>query len=380
MFFRSQILEAIGIISGLIIGAGMFALPYSVNVSGAGWSILSMIIAFLAVLMIHLSYGEVVSNNESRHRLPGYAKIYLGNFLGNISRLSGIFGFNAGILVYAILGGIFLSHIFGGSAVFWSVVFLAAGAVIILKSTAKKIGAFNIILVIPLVLALFYIGFLSIQSGSLKNISFSSEDPFFSFGVFVFALAGMSAVADAKEVFFGKSKIETASGLRKSIVIGTILPLFLYILFVMGAIMASGSVTTEDALSGLSGILGNKILVLGAIVGVLAVFTSYLSVSYDLKEIYELDLGVSAKASWALAGILPMLLFFVLSGNFLKLVSIMGGFLIALDGIFVVFILRKMRSIGASTIQFLSFKKWHQIALVAIFILSIIYELIYQVF
>lgn len=379
-FFKSPIWNATGIISGLIIGAGMFTLPYAVNVSGAGWSVFNMLIAFFAVLLIHLVYGEVVVNNTSHHRLPGYAKMYLGNFAGNISRVSGIFGFNAVILVYAILGGIFLSTIFGGTSSFWSIVFLVSGSLVLFFSNAKRMGFINVILTIPLILSALYIAFLSAQNGSLENISFASEDPFFSFGVFVFAFTGMSVIADAKDVFSGKGKIETASGLRSSIIIGTVLPLFLYIVFTVGVIMASGSVTTEDTLSGLSGILGGKILILGALVGILAAFTSYLSIAYDLKEIYELDLEASPRKSWVFSGLLPIVLFFLVSGDFLKLISLIGGFLIALDGIFVVFILRKMRSLGVSVIQFLSFKKSYQIALVAIFILSIVYELVYQVF
>lgn len=378
--FKSPFWRSVGIISGLIIGAGMFALPYSVNVSGALWSLINLSLAFFAVISIHLAYGEVVTNTQTLHRLPGYVKIYLGKFTGSLGKISAILGFNAVILVYAIFGGVFLSNIFGGSPVWWSLAFLVAGSIILFLSHAKEIGLLNFILTIPLVLIALCIAFLSAKSGSLSNISFLGHDQFFSFGVFMFALSGMSAIADSREIFFGQNNIEAARGLRSSTIFSTILPLIIYIFFIIGVLMASGNITTEDALSGLTGILGNKILIVGAFMGLLAVFTSYVSISYDLKKVYELDLAEGKNLSWALAGILPIFLFLVIPKDFIKLISIVGGLLIVFDGILVIFILRKMRSMGQSIIQFLNFGKFHQIALFAIFILSIIYEFVYQIF
>lgn len=378
MFFKSPFWRSVGIISGLI-GAGLFALPYSVNVSGVFWSSINLTLAFFAVLSIHLVYGEVVANTEAIHRFPGYVKIYLGKFTGSFAKLTSIVGLNAVILIYAILSGIFLSNILGGSQFWWSLAFLVANTSILFLSRAKEIGLLNIILMVPLIGTIVYIALSSASSGSLSNLSFFGSDPFFSFGIFVFALSGMSSIADSREVFLKQGKIEVARGLRSSTILGTTMPLILYIIFIVGVLMASGSITTEDALSGLSGILGNKILILGAFMGLLAVFRAALTISYDLKEVYELDLMEGKNFSWVLSGILPIILFLVIPKDFIKLISIVGGILIALDGIFVIFILRRMRMLGLSTIQFLSFKKPHQIALVTIFILSIVYELAYQV-
>ncbi len=371
--------RSVGIISGLI-GAGLFALPYSVNVSGIFWSFFNLILAFFAILSIHLVYGEIVTNTSVLHRFPGYVKIYLGKFIGNTSRVSSILGLNAVILVYAILGGVFLSNIFGGNQFLWSLIFLTAISVVLFLSRAKEIGLLNLILTIPLIVVILYIAFLSGQNGSFNKIYFFGSDPFFSFGVFIFALSGMSSIADSREVFLMKNKLDSAKGLRSSTILGTVLPLVLYIFFIIGVLMASGNATTEDALSGLSGILGNKIIILGAFMGILVIFRAALTISYDLKEVYELDLVEGKNFSWALAGVLPILLFLFVPKDFIKLISIVGGVLIAFDGILVIFILRKMRREGKSTLRFLNFGKFHQLTLLILFFLSIVYEFVYQIF
>lgn len=371
--------RSVGIISGLI-GAGLFALPYSVNVSGVFWSFLNLVLAFFAVISIHLVYGEVVLNTQTAHRFPGYVKIYLGKFMGKFGKTTSLLGLNGIILVYAILSGIFLSNIFGGSQFLWSLVFLLTNSIILFGSRAKEIGSLNMTLMVPLLGTIFYIAFLSAQHGNLNNIHFFGSDPFFSFGIFIFALSGMSAIADSREVFSNQENIEGARGLRSSTILGTTMPLVLYIIFIIGVLMASGNTTTEDALSGLSGILGSKILILGAIMGLLAIFRAALTLSYDLQEIYELDFAENKRFSWVLASVLPLFLFLIIPKDFIKIISLVGGILIAFDGILTVFMLRKMRKTRQSIIHFLNFGKLHQVALLLIFILSIVYEFVYQVF
>src|SRR3989344_8556474 len=92
--FIAPFWEGVGIIIGMIIGSGMFALPYAVVVSGLWWALISALVAFVAVLAIHLAYGEVVSNSTEAHRLPGFVRKYFGPFAGNVSSVAQIISFN----------------------------------------------------------------------------------------------------------------------------------------------------------------------------------------------------------------------------------------------------------------------------------------------
>ena len=47
MFLNVQFLEAVGLIFGMIIGSGIFVLPYAVSVSGIVWGLITAFLAFL---------------------------------------------------------------------------------------------------------------------------------------------------------------------------------------------------------------------------------------------------------------------------------------------------------------------------------------------
>lgn len=383
MFRFSPFLTAIGVIAGMIIGSGVFALPYAVSRSGLGWSLLSALIAFFAILGIHLAYGEIVANSPRKHRLPGFVRENFGIMLGRAETIAQIFAFNAILLVYAILGGKFIATIFDASMESLpSILFFAAAAVIFLFGTIRTIGFLNFILSIPLVAATIWILWFALQHGSIQNVvGVSGGAPFFSFGVFLFSLAGLSVMADANGAFSAEYVFDKRRGIKSAIFVGTAVPFVLYLLFVIAVLMLSGGAATEEALEGLRSAVGDNVVRVGALAGLLAVFTSYLALGYDLRKIYELDMRIPPLLSMALVIALPLSFFAAGLVNFVALMSLVGGLFVALDGIFVVFILRTMRRKGLIAHRLVPFFNTPiQIALVALFTASAIYEFWLQVF
>ena len=74
----SSFWKSIGIISGMIIGSGIFSFPYAIRISGLWWGSISALIAFFSILAIHLAYGELVASFPEKHRLPGYVRAFFG--------------------------------------------------------------------------------------------------------------------------------------------------------------------------------------------------------------------------------------------------------------------------------------------------------------
>lgn len=375
---KSPFWRAFGLISGMVIGSGMFALPYAVSVSGFLASIVAGAVAFFAVLSIHLAYGEIAVNTEERHRLPGYIKLYLGNFFGNINKFSEIIFFNATLLIYGLLGGVFLLTIFGGTAFWWTLVFFAVSALILFFEKIEQIGFLNFMLTIPLIAAVLLISGLAFSKSGAGNITMQVSDPFFVFGFLMFALTGLSAIPDAYDIFRFNGVVEK-DPLKKAITFGTAMPIILYTIFIVGVLSVANGIVSEDAISSLEIILGRPVVILGAIAGFLAVFTSFLVLAYDLRQIYRLDIGVSKIIAWFLSALVPSALFLFGLTDFMRLISIVGGVFIALDGFFVIFILRKLRKINPTSHKFLQFGRFQQTLLILIFTASIIYELVYQI-
>ena len=388
--FLPPFVTAVGVIAGMIIGSGVFALPYAVSRSGLGWSLASALIAFFAILWIHGAYGEIAANSSEDHRLPGYVRAHIGAAFGRIETAAQIFAFNAILLVYAILGGKFISAIFGNASN-GTLLFFAASAAIFLFGTIRTIGFLNFILSMPLIAATLWISWLALHYGSVPNIiNIQGGAPFFSFSVFLFSLAGLSVIADAKGVF---APLETKSltgfatsenlfdrrrGLRSAITAGTTLPFVLYIFFIVAVLALSGSAVTEEALEGLRQAVGDGVVRVGSFVGLLAVFTSFLALGYDLRKVYELDMRIPSFLSVVLVIATPLLLFIAGLVNFIALMSLVGGFFVALDGIFVVLILRAMRRKGLITHPLVPFPLAVQVALIVLFAASALYEFLFQ--
>src|SRR3989344_3302113 len=76
----SNFLLPTSILVDLIIGAGVFTLPYIFTQSGFFLGFLYLIIFGILALFVHLMYAEIVVKTKERHRLVGYANLYLGKW------------------------------------------------------------------------------------------------------------------------------------------------------------------------------------------------------------------------------------------------------------------------------------------------------------
>ena len=107
-----KLIYAIATLSGTIIGVGLFALPY-VTLKVGFWVILGYFLVLGAlVILIHSFFGELALKTPDFKRLPGFAKIYLGNWGEKIALISTILGIFGAILAYLIVGGEFLTELF----------------------------------------------------------------------------------------------------------------------------------------------------------------------------------------------------------------------------------------------------------------------------
>ena len=100
----------------MIIGAGMFGIPFSFVRAGFWLGAAELALLGGVMWVIHLRYGEVVLETPSRHRLPGYVRLYLGRWASMLAWGSALFGIGGALLAYVVVGGLFLDSLFATAA------------------------------------------------------------------------------------------------------------------------------------------------------------------------------------------------------------------------------------------------------------------------
>lgn len=376
---HNRFLNALAMLIGTIIGAGIFGLPYVAAKIGLFPAIAYLLIIAAVVTLMHLLYGEVVLRTRGKHRLVGYAEIYLGIWGKRAATLSVILGSYAGLLIYIILSGVFLFEIFGdmfgGSSFIYSIiaffasfVFIASGLKIV--SWIESVLSFLLIAVILLFLA----------KGSFlvdaSNFNFAADwsQLFLPYGVLLFALTGGSVIPDLAAVLDDDER-----RLKKTIILGTIIPAIIYLLFIAVVFGITGANTTPDAISGLVNLHGNGFIKIGALVGFLAVITSFLAFGINLKKTFQYDYKLSGILSLSLALIVPFFIFLTGFDDFIRVIGFSGAVMGGIDSVLIILMYQKAdrEGKGARKPEYdIPTSKWLEYLLMVMFVLGIIYTIL----
>jgi len=386
--FRTVVLPT-SLLVGTIIGAGVFALPFVFEQAGILTGLFYLIIFGLVFTLIHLMYAEVIlktepppaagrEQGEGNHRFPGYARIYLGNAGFLISVLTTIVGMFFILTVYLILSVSFINLIrpaglgisdasnllifwlFGSAAIFLGIRRIAFSEFLITGS------------IVAIILIIFGYG-LNHFDRTISAQFFNSKNLFLPYGVILFSLAGRVAIPAIINYFqkIGQPLVR----IKKPIILGTLLPSLVYLLFIFGILSLSG-IVSEDAVSGLVGRLPNLILILIGVFGLISLWSSYIVIGLDVKAALNLDLKLPKILAGLTVIILPLFLYFCGLQNFLVLVGLIGGIFIALEGIFIVLMWRNVRKIKPQRVLLKKLNPLLLYVLIMVFIGGIIYEII----
>ena len=346
--------EAIAVLIGTIIGAGVFTLPYVAVHSGLAITLIWLIIVSFIIIYLHLAFGEIVLRTKKEFCLPGYVGHYLNSSAKKLILLITFFTFSFSLLIYLLLGSQFLKVILNSVWTSFSfpqgllvvLLWLVLSSVVLSKS--KRLSRINFYLSFALLFVFFIIIIFALphfKTGNINLFNFTNHWGWLiPYGVLFFALNGMVAIPEAAKVL--QIKEGSKKKLKKVIIIGTLVPVLCYLVFILAVVGASGSSTTLEAIEGLKGILGNSIILLGAILGFLAVSTSYLIFASYIKNSFINDFKWSRFISYFLVIIGPLLLYCLHVENLVKLISFMGGMLGGLEGVMLVLVLRKAKQQG----------------------------------
>ena len=342
---NKNFLKATAVLSGTMVGVGVFGIPFAFSKAGFWIGFLFLIGAGLITLLLDFIYGEIVLRTHKPHQLVGYTQLYLGNFWKRVVFFSVLLNTYAALLAYIIIAGQFLpnlmSPIFYSASSTFSIWFFVVVSILILFGM-RTIAWIELVLAgifAGIILLIFAFG---IDKISLANYSFiNPEFWFFPYGVMLFAFGGLAGIPIQRQILGDQESI-----FKKSIFTAVIFVGILYFIFGFTVLGISGDATSPDAIGGLVDNLGGTIVLLGSLFGVLAVGTSYIMLGTALLEIFHLDYGFGRKLSWLLVILPPFSLFLGGLRNFIDVISLAGAVGIGIEAFVLVFIFMKAKSHG----------------------------------
>ncbi len=367
----------LSIMVGTIVGVGIFGIPYAISKSGFGLGVFYLVVLGLAMVFVHLFFGEITLRTRGKHRLVGYAEIYLGKKGKIIAAAATIFGLYGSLLAYIIVAGQFLHEIFGpligGSSFVYSLIFYFVG-IIGLYMGLKLISHGELIMTVFLLLivaVIFMKGFPHIDYTNLATVGF--KDFFLPYGVILFSLGGITAVPELKTFMAGRQNV-----LKNVLIWGTLIPIAIYFIFSFVVVGVTGAETSSEAIRGLDLALRDGILTLGAIFGFLTVTTSFFVIGLNLKETFWYDYKINHELSWLLTILIPFLIFILGLRSFIAVIDVVGVFMGGLTGILIILMYKKAKYLGKRKPEY-SIRPFPVLrnVLIGIFVLGILYEIVY---
>jgi len=199
----------IGLLSGTILGAGIFSLPYITYKVGIFPMILYFLVLGSILTSIHIFVAKISLRTPDFKRLPGFVGYYLGETLKKISLFLTIFGLFGTLLSYLILGGSFLEKIFNQllniklPSIYYYLFYFLFGILFIYFGikAIDKIELISLSLFIFILIFIFFRektlinfnNFIFFQKSNLSNL-------FLPYGPLIFALWGVDLIPELEEL------------------------------------------------------------------------------------------------------------------------------------------------------------------------------------
>ena len=333
--------EAVSTIVGTIVGAGILGIPYVVAQAGFFTGLLMMLVLGLSLMVVNLFIGEIILRTKGKFQLPGYAEKYLGVWGKRFMTLSMGAGIYGALIAYIIGVGVVLQALFSGSNFFYSLLFFIVFSVI-LYFGIKLVKVFELIMSFALFTVVVLIVIFSAPAIEASHfLYFDLSKIFLPYGVVLFAFLGASAIYQAREILQKDTK-----QLKKAIIIASLVPIFLYVLFTFVVLGVTGINTTEIATVGLGNYLGMKMNLFGNLFSFFAMGTGFLSLGLAMTQIYNYDYKINKIFSWILAIGIPFIIFLIGARDFITTLGLVGAVAGGFEGILLIIMYFKARKKG----------------------------------
>jgi len=368
---------AVATMVGATVGIGFFGIPFAFAKAGP-WFGLFFFVSIVGLVFIgNLLYGEVILRTHERHQFVGYVHRYLGTWgrrLGKINFWIAMFGAVIGVLV---LNGQFLSqalsfvHITLSPVAASTLFFLVA--ITLVYFGLKTVSHVDFVMMIFFVVVTVVIAIVAIPHIQSANYSVGNGAFWFlPFGVILYAMNGFTGMSLMREVLVGQER-----SLKRAVGYAILIPALLYLVFTAVVVGVSGDVTSPEAIAGLSGFLGNKIVFLGSLFGFLTSSTIFISILTVFRESLKEDFRLRRATDFIFPIFLPFLLFLLGVRNFINIIGLVGGVAIGIDMILLLFMYAKVKEDGNRIPEYsMRLPNWLIYVMMGLFLAGAIYTLL----
>ena len=327
--------EATSIIAGYGIGGGILALPWLVSRNGIAVSALVIVAAYAASLLLHLYIGELAAGDGTGSQIVELYRKYL---------FTGRFGAAFTWLFFIVMGIVFLAnlaaYVAGGNEVLaqglglappWGAIAFYVAAATVAALGLKALGiaerwavtgmaALFAALAIATIIARIRAGSpAAAWPAAIRAMPTSASLPLALFGMSMFCFAAFFSVPQAVAGLADRPRL-----IGKAVAAGLGINAALIFLVTVMSLIASDAMT-EIATVGWARTLGPWAEGAGTAFVILAMLTSYWSISFALSTIVEERLKAPRIVAWAMATLPTLLLALAGLGGFLDFMRTAGG-------------------------------------------------------
>ena len=328
--------EAACIITGYGIGAGVLSMPYVADIVGFPASVVILILAFLASYILHLMIAELAIKTEDGGQIISCLSRFL--FRGKLKKVLSISFF---VLMALILCTNLATYIAASEEIIIALIPVSAlAAKLIFYVIAASVVFFGLKVVgisekyaVSAIIALIAVlaaasvfaqhNPINLRTGSVNQI-------LAYFGLAMFAMSAFFSVPQAVE---GLNKDKKK--IKKAVFLGLGVNFMLILVISFCALWASARIT-EVAMVGWSEGIGLWAQLVGSIFTLLAMLTTYWSLSLALAGMIEEMTKLDSRLCWLIATLPSMILVLFELGDFMELLRTAGGLIAIVVAVMVV--------------------------------------------
>ena len=310
--------EGLAVLIGTQIGAGVLGLPYAASKVGiipAIGVLFGVMILLLFTALIILKFSAEMNGAQ----MSNIAQKVFGRVGGWSMYLSILITSFGALLAYIAGMGSVFSNLFGVSETFGAIIFWIFASFIIYLGLEAS-GKTELIMSFIMLLLFISIAIMLFPHARLENGLYVNLGGMLSItGVAIFALGCHTVIPD---VYRGIGDYDKA---KKVVILAFLIPAIIYAIFMSAFLLVFGKDTPQIATQGLKILYGRLGTIIGNLIPLLAITTSYIGLGLAQQSNSREFLKLKKPIAWAITTIPPIVVYLAGIKNFADVLAFAGN-------------------------------------------------------